>query len=454
MILKRKALQSISTNNVASVDIFTSNEVIKDTKKIKVSKPQQGLRILLHSEQYDKMSFVFHRSSKVRMVGRTAERNVISNFLISMKGTSLSSFDNVLYICGNPGTGKTALVEEIACDLCIKDNFNVLNINCLMINDSFDLLNMISKSIGMINVQKRDKETPQLYMDLISSFLSNNNDVPMLLILDEIDQMVTKSSDLLKAIFNLSFNGKIFLVGIANSIDLAIRHFPNNLDRIKILKFHPYSSEDISRILIARLDFVKDKNNSGIELINSIAFEFCSRKVSAVGDLRKALEIMKEAVNLAKSDYFRGSGSIVQVGIVHITKALNNLFSGMVNTTSKNAVTIKDLNLHQKILLAVLVHFLKQSYKLKPTVQSLFDRYSDVIREHRILEPASRSEFNDLLSNMESMGILSLASPKITPSKKSTFQTAIPKNQVSLLFSLEDSINGLSENPVIKGILE
>lgn len=453
MILKRKALQSISTNDVASVDIFTSNEVIKDTKKIKLSKPQQGPRSLLYSEQYDKMSSVFHRSSKVRMVGRTAERNVISNFLTSMKGTLVSSFDNVLYICGNPGTGKTALVEEIACDLCIKDSFNVLNINCLMINDSFDLLKMISKSIGM-NVQKRDKENPQLYMDLIFSFISNNNDAPLLLILDEIDQMVTKSSDLLKAIFNLSFNGKIFLVGIANSIDLAIRQFPNNLDRIKILKFHPYSSEDISRILIARLDIVKDKNDSGVELINSIAFEFCSRKVSAVGDLRKALEIMKEAVNLAKSDYFRGSGSIVQVGIVHITKALNNLFSGMVNTTSKNAAIIKDLNLHQKILLAVLVHFLKQSHKLKPTVQSLFDRYSDVICEHRILEPASRSEFNDLLSNMESMGILSLATPKITPSKRSTFQTAIPKNQVSLLFSLEDSINGLSENPVIKGILE
>lgn len=441
IISKRKALQSLSPNSHNSTDIFTSKEAIKDTKKIKTLSQ-------LYNQQYDKMASVFHRSSKVRMVGRTAERNVISSFFSSLNENN----DNVLYICGNPGTGKTALVEEIISDLKMKDILTVLNINCLMINDSFDILNMISENIGMLKIPKNDRETPQIFIDSIYSYITFNSCNPLLLILDEIDQLVSKSSDLLKSIFSLAFNRKIFLVGIANSIDLAIRQFPNDLDRIKILKFHPYSSEDVSRILIARLDVVKECQD--FDMINSMAFEFCSRKVSAVGDLRKALEIMKEAVNLANIDYLKGSGSIVQVGIVHITKSLNLLFSGMVNTASKNAEIIKELNLHQKILLAVLVRFLKQSEKLKPTVQSLFSSYEDSIHQNRILEPASKSEFNDLLSNMESMGILSIFTPKIPSSKKTSFQSSIPKNQISLLFSLEDSIKGLSDNPVIREILE
>lgn len=53
---------------------------------------------------------LFHQSSSTRIIGRTDERVRIERF---WRAAVAEKRGGVLYICGNPGTGKTALVQEM-----------------------------------------------------------------------------------------------------------------------------------------------------------------------------------------------------------------------------------------------------------------------------------------------------------------------------------------------------
>jgi Cdc6-like AAA superfamily ATPase len=229
----------------------------------------------------------------------------------------------------------------------------------------------------------------------------------------------------------------VVILGIANALDLSIRYFSAPPSRVNILNFSPYTPEDISRILIARLELTPT-------LIVPVAVEMCARKVSAVGDLRKALEIMRESVTLAET-----SGA-ERVELAHVTQAMERIFGSTVRTTSRNAQLVSELNLHQKLLLVTLYRLLKDSVTLKPTVQSLFERYTSTVRTHRIIDAVGRSEFNDLVANTESMGVISLVA---AGKRARNSGPATPDTKVLLSLPLEDVKQGLSDNTILRQML-
>lgn len=90
---------------------------------------------------------VFHRSGSFRIVGRVEEKAEFSNFwynsVAARKGASI-------YISGNPGTGKTALVDAMLNELTQDDqSIRIIKLNCMMLKDPLKAFNEIAGKLDI-----------------------------------------------------------------------------------------------------------------------------------------------------------------------------------------------------------------------------------------------------------------------------------------------------------------
>lgn len=203
-----------------------------------------------------------------------------------------------------------------------------------------------------------------------------------------------------------------------------------------VLHFAPYSTADIIDIIKARLI------QSDANLMDHSAIELCARKISAVGDLRKALDICNLAIDLANKD---SSPETTPSGIKlqHVLSAINKLFA------SQNALRIKSLNLHSKI---IMTSFYREKTKRMDEscgkaksskggdvlFGALHDGYTNLCNESRLSSCVSRSEFFDLVNNLQSNGIITVSKGKEERNRK-----------VSTQMSIEDIFQGIEDVPIL-----
>lgn len=461
------------------------------------SSPLKGTILAQEPDQLAKLTpfghakRLFHRSAQVRIVGRTAERAFIETFWRdAIENTPTSGCDlprpRVLYVCGNPGTGKTALINEMLPELLQQTQLpqsQLIKTNCMMHHDPRKVLEVIAEQLGIALGARKKSEAAchDRWTELagrIQSSLERTARRPKggpwtILVLDEIDQIAIKDAPLLQQIFAWpsQTTANMVIIGIANALDLSIRYCSSvPPEQVSILNFTPYSPEDISRILMARMELANEallhqqendaagsNNPTRPSLISPQAVEICARKVSAVGDLRQALEIMREAISLAEGQDPQG-----RVEIPHVARAIERAFGSAVRTTSRHTQLIDELNLHQKLLLATLHRLVRDSATLRPTIHSLYDSYAANVRLHRIIDAVGRSEFHDLVANSESMGVISLIAPGRRKASRGgagaggggdASSALLPDTKVLLALPLEDVATGLSSNPVLQQLL-
>ncbi|KAK4306861.1 hypothetical protein Pmani_021349 [Petrolisthes manimaculis] len=131
--------------------------------------------------------------------------------------------------------------------------------------------------------------------------------LPILLLLDEMDQLSSKNESVLYTVFEWpSLNqSKLILVGIANSLDLTDRTLPRLQARPNLkpmlMHFPPYSKKQIITIINHR---IAQAGLDGIEIIRPSAIQLLAGKVSAVaGDVRKALDVCRRAVEMCEGNF-------------------------------------------------------------------------------------------------------------------------------------------------------
>ncbi|CBZ53103.1 hypothetical protein NCLIV_028910 [Neospora caninum Liverpool] len=149
---------------------------------------------------------------------------------------------------------------------------------------------------------------------------------PCLLIVDEVDCLLTQKQRVLYTLFDWPThrNARLVVVGIANTIDLPDRFLSSRCaSRVGFgrLTFNPYTREQIEEILLARLQECK-------HLFNEAAIKVCARKVANFfGDLRRALQVLRRALEMRQAE-----------GVIHpadIAKAATDLFDSPI----KDAIT-------------------------------------------------------------------------------------------------------------------
>ncbi|KAI4164769.1 MAG: hypothetical protein LQ342_001744 [Letrouitia transgressa] len=201
-----------------------------------------------------------------------------------------------IYISGTPGTGKTATVREVVAQLNASvlaeelDDFIFVEINGMKVTDPHQSYSLLWQAL------RDERVSPSHALGLLERDFDRPNPrrVPCVVLMDELDQLVTKNQSVMYNFFNWPGlrHSRLIVLAVANTMDLPERTLSN-----KISSRLGYTHNQLQAIITSRLCNVPD------QIVEPDAVQFASRKVAAVsGDARRALDICRRAVEIAEAD--------------------------------------------------------------------------------------------------------------------------------------------------------
>ncbi|KAJ9270088.1 hypothetical protein DTO212C5_3827 [Paecilomyces variotii] len=207
-----------------------------------------------------------------------------------------------IYISGTPGTGKTATVREVVAQLNAAvlaeemDDFIFVEINGMKVTDPHQSYSLLWEAL------KGDRVSPSHALDLLEREFSHPSPrrVPCVVLMDELDQLVTKNQSVMYNFFNWPAlrHSRLIVLAVANTMDLPERTLSNKISSrlgLTRITFPGYKHTDLMEIIGSRLANVPGN------IVDPDAIQFASRKVAAVsGDARRALDICRRAVEIAE----------------------------------------------------------------------------------------------------------------------------------------------------------
>ncbi|WAR11465.1 CDC6-like protein, partial [Mya arenaria] len=333
------------------------------------------------STAYHKAKQMFHTAKPERLIGRDKETEEVRSFL---KGHMSKKTGGSLYISGAPGTGKTAVLTHIIDELKSVHSCKTVYLNCMTLDNS-------STVYGKLYTDITGKNAPTAKERLRAVERVLTTDGPsIVMVLDEIDQLDSKNQEILYTIFEWPSlkKSRLILVGIANALDLT--------DRLES------------------------------DLVDVVAIQFCARKISAVaGDMRKALDVCRRAVEMVETDV--RSQKVLQptasglaspskqsprkkvpkkISVAHINNVLSDVYGS--GAAAKPQETIP---LQQQLAVCSLLLLLKQGKMKEVPAGKLHETYSKVCKG-RQMAAVDQSEFQSILTLMESRGIIGMKKAK------------------------------------------
>ncbi|KXT10109.1 hypothetical protein AC579_9701 [Pseudocercospora musae] len=405
---------------------------------------------------------VYHRARQLfsrcshpsKLIGRDNERAQLSAFIQS---AIQSKSTGCLYVSGPPGTGKSALLNEVIEEHVRHGNIPISVVNCMSVRNTKDLGQKLSDDLNL----REDAG----FEYLKSMFVRGNakDEKKYLVVLDEVDVLVDLDLSLLYALFEWSMQptSRLILIGIANALDLTDRFLPRLKARnLKpgLLPFMPYSAAQIAEVITSKLKGLASAEAKVIPFLHPAAIQFCAKKVAAhTGDLRKAFDICKRAVDLIDQETREKDLNAASVEnspsktplmenvnlsspaspskkaaytmetapkatIAHMAKVTAQVFSN--GATQR----LTSLNLQQKAVLCALaaleekkretqmdrIMFATPSKKetSAPSVKQLFEAYTKLCKRDNVFHALSSVEFRDVVAGLETLSLLSAVDGK------------------------------------------
>ncbi|GMH12231.1 hypothetical protein Nepgr_014072 [Nepenthes gracilis] len=333
-----------------------------------------------------------------------------------------------LYICGCPGTGKTMIMEKVKLSMAdwgkeaSVQQPDVLSMNCTSLTNPSEVFCKIVQKIQPQKNINGSIAALNYVQNLYSGDGGSSSRKMLLLIIDELDYLITKDCSVLHELFMLTTLpfSRCVLIGIANRIDLANRFLPR-LESLNckptVLTFHTYSKDQILKILQERLLALP------YTVFQPQALELCARKVAAAsGDMRKALCICRSAIVILEAEIKQNmshvnmmseqnisfdlqdvpasqdSKEIDIVQVDHMAAALSNTYR------SPTVETIQSLPQHQQIILCSTVKLFRGGKKAT-TIGELNKSYEDMCKSLK-MRPVGISELSSMCRVLSDQGLL------------------------------------------------
>ncbi|KAF2725437.1 cell division control protein Cdc6 [Polychaeton citri CBS 116435] len=395
-----------------------------------------------------------------KLVGRDAERAELSKFV---NDRLESSRGGCVYVSGPPGTGKSALVNEVIEQEELSADVSLSFINCMSIRNCRDLSGKLSEDLDL----KEDAG----FTYLKSCFLPSEdvrNEHKYLVVLDEVDRLLELDLALLYSLFEWSLapSSRLVLIGIANALDLTDRFLPRLKSRnLKpdLLPFMPYTASQVTTVLTEKLRTLAPSGSPVVPFMQAPAIAFCSKKVaSQTGDLRRAFDICRRAIDLVEQETrardieaslqespsktplmenvnlssppssrspakktaskqmpIYSVETAPKATIVHVSRVTSLVFG---NGTTQRLGT---LNLQQKAVLCALAALEKRKRNTQvekrifatpskrestssPTIKELYEAYSILCKREHLLSALSSLEFREVVSGLETLGLVEI----------------------------------------------
>ncbi|KAG6812758.1 hypothetical protein H0H92_000673 [Tricholoma furcatifolium] len=264
-----------------------------------------------------------------------------------------------VYISGVPGTGKTATVHAVVQQLKRMalngetNPFEYVEINGLRIPEPSAAYSVLWRALSHNDAEASSKES----LKALTRYFSSNRgpeDHACVVLMDELDQLVTPKQDVIYNFFNWPTleASRLVVIAVANTMDLPERVMTGRVrSRLGMtrINFTPYSSPQLQQIVQARLKSVKDGLDDDFQdALGTDAIKLAAMKVSSIsGDARRVLDICRRTVELVMPE--RRTARIPEVN--EVVRAMQN---------SPTAAYLRECSFHERMMLASLVKCIKR----------------------------------------------------------------------------------------------
>ena len=360
---------------------------------------------------------VVGREKQTEILRKFLEDNLTGNKTSSSSKKSKKGTKKSIYVSGPPGTGKTTSLKRLLAEIPLDKKIRTVFVNCMTLNRSGGIFCKVADAV----CPKKTYSSPEEAQKILREEVVKSSQT-ILLVLDEVDQLDSKSQEVLYSLFELPYlpHSKLISVGIANSLDLTDRILP----RLKIhsdykpaeLTFPAYSTKEILDILNSRLSKFQESDKP---LFKPGVLKFCALKISNFsGDIRKALDVCRRALELAEIEARKQRllkplepgqqppGVIQPIDIPKILDIMKGITGSIVTTALKNG-TNDELSLQQKLLIASLLLMSKTKTNKTNTVGRLHQTYVNVCKK-KGMDPIDFGEANSQCGLLESRGMIEI----------------------------------------------
>ncbi|KAJ2973793.1 hypothetical protein NQ176_g6409 [Zarea fungicola] len=275
---------------------------------------------------------------------------------------------NCIYISGTPGTGKTATVREVVSrleDAVVSDeldDFIFVEINGMKITDPHQSYTLLWEAL------KGQRASPTQALDLLEREFSNPSPrrTPCVVLMDELDQLVTKNQAVMYNFFNWPTlrHSRLIVLAVANTMDLPERTLSNKISSrlgLTRITFPGYTHDQLMKIIQSRLEGVPGN------IVDADAIQFASRKVAAMYHLTHLHQAKKAPGGDTTEISRRG-----RVTIATIKKAINEATSNPIQQH------LRSLPLTSKLLMAAMLLRIRRTGLVETTFGETLDELQRV----------------------------------------------------------------------------
>lgn len=178
------------------------------------------------------------------------------------------------------------------------DDFIFVEINGMKVTDPHQSYSLLWEAL------RGDRVSPAHALELLEREFTTPSPrrVPCVVLMDELDQLVTKNQNVMYNFFNWPNlrHSRLIVLAVANTMDLPERTLSNKISSrlgLTRITFPGYTHDQLISIIQSRLQNVPGN------IVHPDAVQFASRKVAAVsGDARRALDMCRRAVEIAEAE--------------------------------------------------------------------------------------------------------------------------------------------------------
>ena len=305
-----------------------------------------------------------------------------------------------MFIYGKTGSGKTLTIKhvcenmmEIAKKNSLKVNIFYLNCKLKRVSDTeYRLIAELARALNT-EIPATGLPTDEVYKMFINTLEKQN--ILMIIVLDEIDQLVSKSGDqILYSLTRINSelkNSQISIVGISNDL-----MFTNYLDpRVKSslseeeLVFPPYNAIQLQGILKERAN--KAFRTSAID--EGVLGKCAAYAAREHGDARRALELLRVAGELAERSGFP------KITLDSLDEAEEKIEKDRVHE-----IIISQPKQSQVALLAIF-ETVKAAGTRPIFTGDIYELYKDLCNRTKI-RPLTQRRISDLIAELDMLGII------------------------------------------------